>query len=70
MKIVRGDKSIGIMIHTYMETSQGNFPSSYLYLKLKCHVFCFLVSLFFSYKVREQESGTSPPRGEGWHQWN
>jgi hypothetical protein len=33
MKKNKGDEPIGIIIHTYMEMSQGNFLCSYLYLK-------------------------------------
>jgi hypothetical protein len=39
MRKIRGDKSRGIIVHTYMETSQGNSLGIYLYLKLKCHFF-------------------------------
>jgi hypothetical protein len=42
MKKIRGDKPIGLIIHIYMELSQGN---SQCYLKLKCHVFHFIFSL-------------------------
>jgi hypothetical protein len=41
VKKIRGDKPIGVIIHTYMEISQGNS----LYLKLKCYVFHFMFSL-------------------------
>jgi hypothetical protein len=33
MKKIRGDKPVGVIIHTYMEISQGNSLYSYLYLK-------------------------------------
>jgi hypothetical protein len=39
MKKIKGDKTIGVIIHIYMEISQGNFLCSYIYLKLKCHGF-------------------------------
>jgi hypothetical protein len=45
MKKLRGDKPIGVTIHTYMEISQGNSLCSYLYLKVKCPVFSFIFSL-------------------------
>jgi hypothetical protein len=45
MKKIKGEKPIGVIIHSYLEISQGNSPHSYLYLKLKCHVFLFY--LFF-----------------------
>jgi hypothetical protein len=61
MKKIRGDKPIEVIIHTNMEISQGNSPCS----KLKCHVFHFIFSLFFSYKIREQEGRTSPAQGGG-----
>jgi hypothetical protein len=60
MKKIRGDKLIGVIIHTYMEISQGNSLCNYLYLKLECHFFCFIFSHFFSYKIREQVCRTSP----------
>jgi hypothetical protein len=69
MKKIRGDKPIEVIIYTYMEISQGNSLCRYLYLKLKFHVFHFIFSPFFSYKIREQEDGTSPAQegtsGEG-----
>jgi hypothetical protein len=34
MKKIRGDKPIGVIIHTYMEISQENSLHTYLYLKL------------------------------------
>jgi hypothetical protein len=63
MKKIRGNKPFGVIIHTYMEVSQGNSLCSYLYLKLKCHAFQFILFLFFSYKIREQKGGTSPGQG-------
>jgi hypothetical protein len=63
MKKIRGDKTSGVMIHTHMEISQGSSLCSHLYLKLKCHVFHFIFSLFFSYKIREQEGGTGTSHG-------
>jgi hypothetical protein len=44
MKKIRGDTPIGVIIHTYMEISQGNYLCSYLSLKLRCHVFHFTFS--------------------------
>jgi hypothetical protein len=35
MKKIRGDKPIGVIIHVYMEISQGNSLCSYLYLKIQ-----------------------------------
>jgi hypothetical protein len=67
MKKIRGDKPIGVIIHIYMELSQGNSLCSYLYLKLKCPVFCFISSLFSSTKLGLGRQ-TSPAWGEGWHQ--
>jgi hypothetical protein len=66
MKKIRGDEPSGVIMHTYMEISQGNSLCSSLYLKLKCPVFRFI--FFFSYKIGEQETEQSLPRGEGRHQ--
>jgi hypothetical protein len=52
-----------------MEISQGISLCSYLYLKLKCHVFCFVFSLFSSTKLENRRLEQVLPRGEGWHQW-
>jgi hypothetical protein len=70
MKKIKGDKPIGIIIHTYMEISQENSLYSYLYLK-QAKMSCFSLYLvsFFSYKIGEQEGITSPAKGESWHQW-
>jgi hypothetical protein len=44
MKKIMGNKPIWVIIHIYMEISQGNSLCSYLYLKLKkCHFFFFLL---------------------------
>jgi hypothetical protein len=43
----------------------GNFLCSYLYLKLKCHVFSFYLLSFLSYKIVEQQGGTSLAQGGG-----
>jgi hypothetical protein len=43
MKKNKGDEIIGVIIHIYMEISQGNSLCSYLYLKLaKMSFFSFL----------------------------
>jgi hypothetical protein len=53
-----------------MEISQGNSLCSHLYLKLKCHgFFCFIFSLFFSYKIENRRVEQDLAREEGWHQW-
>jgi hypothetical protein len=53
MKRNRGDKPVGVIIHIYMEKSQGNSLCSYFYLKqAKLSFFSF-----FFYKIREQEGG-------------
>jgi hypothetical protein len=56
MKKIRGDKPIGVIIHMYMEISQGSSLSSYLYLK-QANMSCFLFYLFsfLFYKIREQD---------------
>jgi hypothetical protein len=70
MKKIRGDKPIGVIIHTYIHGNiTRKLPVYYLYLKLKCHVFLFYLFPFFSFKIRQQEDRTSLAQGEGWHQW-
>jgi hypothetical protein len=62
----RGDEPVGVMIHIYMEISQGNSLCCYLYLK-QAKMLCFL---FFFYKISEQEGGTSPGGGtNGRERW-
>jgi hypothetical protein len=63
MKKIRGDRPIGVIIHIYMEISQGNSLCSYLYLK-KAKMSCFSFYLF-SYIIGEQEGRTSPAQGGG-----
>jgi hypothetical protein len=63
MKKNRGDKPIGIITYIYMEISQGNSQCRYLYLKLKCHVFCFIFSLFSSTKPGNRGQNKSCPGG-------
>jgi hypothetical protein len=65
MKRIRGDKSIGVLTHTYMELSQGNSMCSYFYLKLKCHVFHFIFSLFASTKSENRKAEQVLPSGGG-----
>jgi hypothetical protein len=62
MKKIRGDKAVGVMIHIYMEISQGNSLCSYLYLKQAKMSFIFY---FFFYKIRQQEGRTGPAQGVG-----
>jgi hypothetical protein len=50
MKKLRRDKTFGIIIHIYMEISQGNL-CSYLYLKQKCHIYLFISFLLQSWKT-------------------
>jgi hypothetical protein len=64
MKKNRGNNPIEVIIHIYMEISQGNSLSSYLYNKQA-------KMLFFSfvfYKIGEQEGGTRAAQGS-WYQW-
>jgi hypothetical protein len=52
------DEPVGVVIHIYMETTQGNSPCSYLYLKLaETSCFSFYLLSFFFYKIREQDGG-------------
>jgi hypothetical protein len=62
------DEPIGVIIHIYMEISQGNSLCSYLYLQKIKMSFFFLFSFFFD-KIREQEDGTGPAGvRECWYQ--
>jgi hypothetical protein len=59
MKRTRRDESIEVVMHLYMETTQGNFLCSYLYLKLaKTSRFSYCLLSFLYYKIREQEGRT------------
>jgi hypothetical protein len=64
---------MGIGIHVWMKTSQGNFLCFEIFIsnnKKLC--FSFYLLSFFLYKIREQEAGTSPARGmrvANWFQW-
>jgi hypothetical protein len=72
MKKIRGDKSTGVIIHAW-KISQGNFLCNYLYLKLKCHGFHFIFSLFPPMILENRRAEQVLPGrgsvGEGWHQW-
>jgi hypothetical protein len=61
MKKIRRDKPIGVIIHMYMEMSQGNS----LYLK---HAKMSFFSFFF-HKIRQRERGTVPAQKGVWYQW-
>jgi hypothetical protein len=63
MKKIRGDKPIWVIIHTYIEISQGNSLCSYLYLKLKCHVFILSFLFFLLYNQRRGGQNESCPGG-------
>jgi hypothetical protein len=59
VKRTRGDEAIGVVIHIWMETTQGISLCSYLCLKLaKTSYFSFHPLSFFFYKIGEQEGGT------------
>jgi hypothetical protein len=66
MKKIR-DESSGVIIHIYVELSQGNS----LYHKLKCHDFHFVFSLFSPTKSENRRveqvlpGGELKPRGGG-----
>jgi hypothetical protein len=62
MKKIRGYEPIGVIIHIYMEISQGNSLCCYFYLKQAKMSFFFL---FFFYQIREQNGGTGPAQGGG-----
>jgi hypothetical protein len=58
MKNIGVDKTPGVII------SQGNSLYDYLYLKPKCHVFCFIFSLFSPTKSGNRMAEQFLPRGE------
>jgi hypothetical protein len=61
----RGE-SIGAVIHICMGSTQGNSLCSYLYHKLvKRHVLPFIIYVFSSTKIGEQESGAVSARAWG-----
>jgi hypothetical protein len=62
------DKPIGVIIHLYIETSQGNSLCSLLLFQTSKNVmfFFFIFFSFFFYKIREQEGGTGSAWKEGW----
>jgi hypothetical protein len=63
MKKIRGDKPIEVIIHIYMEISQGNSLCNYIYLKqTKMSCFSFIFSLFSSEKLENSRAGASPTR--------
>jgi hypothetical protein len=56
MKKIRGDNPIGIIIHMYMERSQGNScVAPFISNKQKCHFILFLV-LFSSMKLENRRA--------------
>jgi hypothetical protein len=61
MKKIRGDKSVGVIIHIHMEISKGNSLCSCLYLK-QTKISCFS---FFFYKIGEQECRAGLAQAEG-----
>jgi hypothetical protein len=65
MKKIRGDKPVGVIIHTYMEISQGNSLCIYLYLKQAKMSFVFVLYLFL---LQNPRAGGQDLR-EGWYQW-
>jgi hypothetical protein len=56
MKKITGDKPVGIIIHTYMEISQGNSLCSYLYLK-QAKMSCFSFDLFSFFLLQNRRTG-------------
>jgi hypothetical protein len=65
MKKIRGNKSIGVIIHVYTEISQGNSLCSYLYFKqakMSCVSFYLFFFLLQNRIIRGQ---TSPAQGRG-----
>jgi hypothetical protein len=70
MRKIKGDKPVGVIIHIYMEISQGTSLCNYPNLK-QVSCFSFLSFLFFFYKLREQEGRTGPVQRGGllWGRW-
>jgi hypothetical protein len=70
MKRIREDETIGVIIHIYMEMSQGNALCSYPHLK-QTKMSWVLFSLFFfsSTKLEHMRAEKVLPSGEGWHLW-
>jgi hypothetical protein len=66
MKKNRGDEPVGIIMHIYMEISQGTSLCSNLYHKQsKMSIFFFFPFFFFFYRTREQKDGTGPAGSGG-----
>jgi hypothetical protein len=63
MNKIRRDEPSGVIIHMYMEISQGISLCTYLYLKLKHHVFHVIFSLFFLPNWRTVEQNKFCPLG-------
>jgi hypothetical protein len=63
MKKIRGNKPIGVMIHTYMEIIHKEIPCVATLSQAKMSCFLFYIFSFFCYKIREQEGGMSFPGG-------
>jgi hypothetical protein len=65
VKRTRRDEAIGVVIHICMETTQGNFLYSYLYVKLgKTSCFSFHLLCFSFYKIG-RGAGLAPVGGGG-----
>jgi hypothetical protein len=62
MKKIKGDKPTGVIIHIYMEISQGNSMYSYFYLK-QAKMTCFSLYLFSFFSL--QNWRTSPAHRGG-----
>jgi hypothetical protein len=76
MKKIRGVKPVGVIIHTYMEISQGNSLCSCLYLKqAKMSCFSFYLSPIKSENMRAGQvlsrvgSGNTSGRVEVLRKW-
>jgi hypothetical protein len=57
MKKIRGDKSVGFIIHIYMEKTQENTLCSYLHHKQANVMVFFFFFLFFSSTILENRRG-------------
>jgi hypothetical protein len=60
------DEPVWVVIHICMETTQGIFLYSYLYLKLaKCHVFLIIFYVFSSTKLENKRADQVLLEGKG-----
>jgi hypothetical protein len=59
VRIIRGDEPTGVIIHIYLEVSQGNSLFNYIYLK-QVKMLYFLFFLFSSTKLESRRNKSCP----------